>query len=73
MREVQRNLATILPQKKPTHYHITLHVDDESIICSQSRRYGYYAYQLDAQDDDWAEKIIARAEAIKKMQADRFI
>ncbi len=29
--------------------------------------------QQDAQEDDWAEKIIERAEAIKKMQMDRFL
>lgn len=73
LREVQRNLSTILPQKMPTHYHITLHVDDESVICSQGRMYGYSTYQLDAQDDDWAEKIIAKAEAVKNMQPDRFL
>ena len=73
LREVQRNLSTILPQKMPTHYHITLHVDDESVICTQGRQYGYYAYQLNAQDDDWAEKIIERAESIKKAQRDRFL
>ena len=73
LKEVQRNRSTILPQKVPTHYRITLHVDDESVICSQGRQYGYYAYQLDAQDDDWADKIIERASTLRNMQPDRFL
>jgi hypothetical protein len=27
---------------------------------------GFEAYQLDAPDDEWVEKIIAKAEAVKK-------
>ncbi len=34
LREVQRNNRTILPQKLPNHYRISLHVDDESVICA---------------------------------------
>ncbi len=64
-REVQRNNKTPLPQKLPNHYRISLHVDDESVVCSWGRTYGYEAYQLNAQDDDWMEKIIARAEEIR--------
>ena len=64
LREVQRDRPTILPQKLPNHYHISLHVDDEAVICSLGREYGFQTYQLDAQDDDWKEKIIARVEQI---------
>lgn len=64
---VQRNLSTILPQKMPSHYRISLHVDDESIVCSMGRQYGYHAYHLDDEDDDWKEKIIEQAERVKKM------
>ncbi len=64
--EVQRDRKQILPQKVPSMYRISLHVDDESVICSLGRQYGFEAYQLDAQDDDWKEKVIARAEEIKK-------
>jgi hypothetical protein len=46
-------------------YRISLHVDDESVICSLGRQYGFEAYQLEAEDDDWKEKVIARAEEIK--------
>ena len=32
------------------------------------RQYGYRTYQLEAQDDDWMEKIIARAEEIRTLE-----
>ena len=67
LKEVQRDNKTILPQKLPNRYRISLHIDDEAVICSLGQQYGFRAYQLDAQDDDWKEKIIARAEQIKKM------
>lgn len=69
LKEVQRNNKTVLPQKLPNRYRISLHVDDESVICSLGPQYGFKAYQLDAQDDDWKEKIIARAEQIRKLTA----
>ena len=64
LREVQRNRRELLPQKMPNRYQISLHVDDEAVICSSGRLYGFQTYQLDAQDDDWKEKIIARVEQI---------
>ena len=67
LKEVQRNNKTILPQKLPNYYRISLHVDDESVICTLGRQYGFRTYQLDAQDDDWKEKIIACAEEIRKL------
>lgn len=66
-REVQRNQKTILPQKLPNRYRISLHIDDETVICTAGSLYGFRTYQLDAQDDDWKEKIIRRAEEIKKL------
>ena len=68
LKEVQRENKTVLPQKLPNRYRISLHVDDETIVCSLGREYGYRAYQLNAQDDDWKEKIIARAEEIKAFE-----
>ena len=65
LKEVQRDRKETLPQKMPNHYHISLHIDDETVICSLGRQYGFDTYQLDADDDSWAEKIIARAEQIK--------
>lgn len=67
LKEVQGNRSYKLPQKMPNHYKISLHVDDESVICASGRQYGFRTYQLDAQDDDWKEKIIQRAEEIKRM------
>jgi hypothetical protein len=67
LREVQRNSSQTLPQKMPSRYRISLHVDDESVGCTLGPQYGLRTYQLEAQDDDWKEKIIARAEEIRKM------
>lgn len=66
LKEVQGSSKTILPQKVPPKYRISLHIDDEEVICSSAGQYGFQAYQLNAQDDDWKEKIIARAEQIRK-------
>lgn len=68
LKEVQKNNMTILPQKVPSKYRISLHIDDETVICSSGRTYGFETYQLDAQDDDWQEKIIERAEKIRRRQ-----
>lgn len=67
IREVQWNNKNILPQKLPSKYRISLHIDDESIVCSLGRQYGYNTYQLEAQDDEWKEKILTRAEQIRNM------
>ncbi|AOZ95404.1 hypothetical protein bhn_I0370 [Butyrivibrio hungatei] len=65
LREVQKDHKETLPQKLPNRYRISLHVDDETVICSWGREYGFNTYQLEAQDDDWKDKIIARAEEIR--------
>ncbi len=65
LREVQGNRKELLPQKVPSRYRISLHVDDESVICSRGREFGFEAFQLEAQDDDWKEKVIARAEEVR--------
>ena len=66
LREVQRDNKTVLPQKLPNRYRISLHIDDEEVICSAAGQYGFRAYQLDSEDDNWKEKIIARAEEVRK-------
>lgn len=68
LREVQRNNASTLPQKLPNRYRISLHIDDEAVICSSAGQYGFRAYQLDADDDQWKEKIIAEADRIRKLE-----
>ena len=64
-KEVQKFSKTRLPQKVPSRYRISLHVDDETVICSYGRELGFDAYQLDAEDADWKEKIIERAGEVK--------
>ena len=66
LKEVQRDSKQILPQKVPSKYRIALHVDDETVICSYGREFGFEAFQLDGPDDEWKEKVIARAEEVKK-------
>lgn len=66
LKEVQRNHREPLPQKLPNKYRISLHIDDESIVASYGQTYGFSVILLDAQDDEWAEKIIQRVKAIKK-------
>ena len=66
LKEVQQGHSQILPQKVPNKYRISLHIDDEAVICSYGREYGFDAYQLDAQDDEWKEKVIAKAEEVKR-------
>ena len=66
LKEVQQGRSQILPQKVPNRYRISLHVDDEAVICSYGREFGFDAYQLDAQDDEWKEKVIAKAEEVKR-------
>ena len=54
LKEVQRGRREAMPQKVPTHYRISLHIDDESVVVTYGKIYGFNVYQLDAQDDDWA-------------------
>lgn len=65
-REVQADHKQRLPNKMPNHYHIALHIDDEPVIAASGRDHGFNVFLLFAQDDDWAEKIIARAQTIRK-------
>lgn len=66
LEEVQKGKTHILPQKVPSHYRISLHIDDELVICSYGKEYGFEAYNLDADDDAWKEKIIAKAGEVKR-------
>ena len=68
LKEVQRNNRETLPQKRPNRYRISLHIDDEEIICSSAGQFGFRAYQLNAQDDDWGKKIIEQADRIRKLE-----
>lgn len=44
LKEVQRNSKTVLPQKLPNRYRISLHIDDEAVICSLGAQYGFKTY-----------------------------
>ena len=64
--EVQGGHPYPMPTKLPSFYQITLHVDDESVVASYGRTYGFEVFELDAPDDEWAEKIIERADSIRQ-------
>lgn len=68
LKEVQGNRKEILPQKMPTRYRISLHIDDETVVCTYGKYYGFNVYQLNAQDDEWADKIMQRVYEIKKAE-----
>lgn len=65
-REVQAGHKEKMPTKMPNKFGISLHIDDEEIVCIYGRSYGFNVYQLDAHDDDWKEKILERADVIRK-------
>lgn len=66
LEEVQRNKKELLPQKLPNVYRISLHIDDEEVVCTYGKAYGFDVYQLNAHDDEWKEKILERVEQIRK-------
>ena len=69
LREVQRDSKTVLPQKLPSRYRISLHIDDEAVICTAAGQYGFRAYQLDTRDDDkWKEKLIEKPARIRQIE-----
>jgi hypothetical protein len=67
-KEVQGNREATLPQKMPSHYRISLHIDDEEIVVKNARQYGYRVLQVCEPDEHWAEKIINEAERIRKLE-----
>lgn len=67
-REVQAGHPDRMPTKLPSRYRISLHIDDESIVATYGRTYGFKVFQLDAQDDDWEAKIIERVHQIRKYE-----
>ncbi len=65
LKEVQRDRKEMLPQKLPNNYRISLHIDDEEVVATYGKAYGFEVFQLNAQDDDWADKILARMSQIE--------
>lgn len=71
LKEVQGNKKETLPQKLPNRYRISLHVDDEEIVATYGKAYGFEVFKLNAQDDNWADKILDRMKKLeKKIQID---
>lgn len=68
LREVQGDRKTSMPMKLPNRYRISLHVDDEAIVATYGREFGFNVFQLDAQDDEWTEKILARMDEIRQKE-----
>ncbi|MCR5637731.1 MAG: HAD family hydrolase [Lachnospiraceae bacterium] len=68
MREIQAGRRERLPNKMPCYYRISLHIDDEAIVMTQGKAYGFNVYQLDAEDEEWEEKIIAEVKRIHKRE-----
>lgn len=66
--EVQKGHKQMLPQKLPNRYRISLHIDDEEIIASYGKEYGFNVYQLNAPDDEWEGKIIERVKQIQEKE-----
>ena len=64
--EVQAGNKHTLPQKLPNKYRISLHIDDEEVVATYGKSYGFNVYQLNAQDDDWKDKILKRVDEIAK-------
>lgn len=69
LKEVQAGHNGTLPNKMPSKYRISLHIDDESIMVTSGKAYGFNVYQLNAQDDDWESKIMERVYEIEKKEA----
>ena len=68
LKEVQGTRKDILPQKLPSRYRISLHIDDEEIVVKNARAYGYRVMRVYEPDEHWAEKIIDEAERIRKLE-----
>lgn len=65
LKEVQKDRKELLPQKLPNRYRISLHIDDEEVVASYGKAYGFDVFQLEAQDDNWEEKILDRMKQIE--------
>ena len=66
--EVQRDRTEPLPQKMPSFYHISLHVDDEDAVIENGKKYGFRVYRLYEEDPQWTEKLLTEARRIRKME-----
>ena len=71
-KEVQRDRKQLLPQKMPSFYHISMHVDDEKSVEKNGRLFGFRTIRVYEPDEHWGEKILEEARRIDRIeQADR--
>ena len=68
LKEVQRDSASLLPQKVPSHYRISLHIDDEDVIHQYGRTLGFKTLKVCEPDDMWVEKVLDTARKIRDME-----
>ena len=67
-KEVQGDMEKTLPQKVPSHYRISLHIDDEEVVLRNARAYGYKVLRISEPDPMWTDKVIAEAERVRKIE-----
>ena len=67
-KEVQQGRSQRLPQKMPSHYQISLHIDDEENIIKSAPSFGFRAFRIYEPDDEWVDKVIDEAERIRKLE-----
>ena len=67
LRDVQKSRSRILPQKVPSHYRISLHVDDEDVILRNGRIMGCRVLKVCEQDPEWADKVLREARRLRKI------
>ena len=67
-REVQGNRESTLPQKMPSHYRISLHIDDEEVVIKNARSYGYRVMKVYEPDPDWVQKVLDEAERVRGIE-----
>lgn len=68
LNEVQGKRKDTVPQKLPSRYRISLHIDDESIVVTSGKLYGFNVYHLNEPDELWQEKIMERVYEIKRRE-----
>lgn len=66
--EVQGNRKEPMPTKMPNRYRISLHIDDEDVVVSYGRTYGFDVYQLNKQNDNWHDEIMEKVHHVRRMK-----
>lgn len=66
--EVQKDKRDTVPQKLPSKYRISLHIDDENNIVACGKMYGYNVLKIYEPDDAWTDKVLEAAYNIRKRE-----